>query len=990
MELGFPLDRWPEVDRLFAAALDLPAEAREAHVAEACGDDAELRAAVLGLLRAEGRSHALLDAPPVGPLLEALAGDAAASDSAAPARIGRFRVVGEIGRGGWGTVYLAERDAGDFEQRVAIKVLRRGLDTDDVLARFRAEGRILGALSHPNIARLFDAGATEDGRPYLVMELVEGEPITAYVETRQLGVAERLRLFAAAGRAVEYAHRNLVVHRDLKPSNLLVTAEGEVKLLDFGIAKLLLDEDDAALGAVTPRTRTGVRPMTPEYASPEQVLGDPITTASDVYQLGLLLYELLTGRRPHTAADSAPHRLEQRVTRDTPLPPSAAVQRSTAPAPSRRKWGRALRGDLDTIVLKALRKEPERRYASVAELVDDIERHLDGRPVLARPDRWTYRAGKLARRHPGVVAAGVAALLAGGAYVGTLQAHAERLQHERNVAHEERGRAENALLLTEEARSRAQAERIRAEAAQHVAETARNLAQEEQERAELALQRARLETAKSTQVTDFLVDLFKASDPAVARGDEVTARELLERGVAQVNDLPADPEVRAELLSVMTRVHLSLGLYREALPLATRAVQLQREQLGSQHVKVAEALNDLSNALWYSGDLPAAEATHREALAIRRRQLGSDHADAAESLTGLGVVLRGRGDLPGAEAAHREALAIRRKRLGSGAPDVARSLNNLAVVLRARGDHAGAEAAHEEAIAIFRKLLGPYHPDVARSLVNLAIARRSRGNLDGAIAAYREALPPLREQLGAEHPDIAQVLTNFGVALQEHGDLAEAEAAHREALAIWRKQLRAGHPLIAVGWSNLGGVLQERGDLAGAEAAHREAVAIRREALAADHPSLALSLSNLAEVLRERGDLDGAEAAAREALAMRRRRLGDQHADVAQSVSELGEVLRLRSDLPAAEEHQRRALAIWRAQKASDTASRGVAATMIRLGRVLEAKGAVDDAERLYLDGIAIQEELLGRDHATTLASRMHLDRLLHARGRGPLGRSPH
>jgi eukaryotic-like serine/threonine-protein kinase len=365
-------ERWLEVLRLFDGALELPEEQRAAFVAQAADGDAALAAEVRALLEAEERSRNFFEANAVAvheAALDELVTEPPPDDGAGeavPRRIGRYRVIAELGRGGWGTVYHAERDTGDFEQRVAIKVLRRGLDTDDVLARFRAEGRILARLDHPGIARLLDGGATDDGRPFLTMELVDGQPITEYCRQRSLDVAARLRLFLDVARAVEYAHRNLVVHRDLKPSNILVSADGQVKLLDFGIAKLLGDE--VGEDPDTPHTRTGLRPMTPEYASPEQVRGEPITTASDVYQLGLLLYELLTGFRPYAASESSADRRAESL-REEPTAPSAAVLKpaDASDAAARddltaaRRVGRLLRGDLDTIVLKALRRDSRHR-----------------------------------------------------------------------------------------------------------------------------------------------------------------------------------------------------------------------------------------------------------------------------------------------------------------------------------------------------------------------------------------------------------------------------------------------------------------------------------------------------------------------------------------------------------------------------------------------------------------------------------------------------
>jgi serine/threonine protein kinase/tetratricopeptide (TPR) repeat protein len=423
------VQRWDRVQALFESAKDLDAEARERLLARSCEGDESLRAEVAELLAAAddadgffaglaGRVGALFVDDP----------DSAADSTHDPESVGAYRICRRIARGGMGTVYLAERADGEFEQRVAVKLLRRGLDTDDLLRRFRAERQILASLNHPHIAHLLDGGSTEAGLPYLVMEYVEGEPITNYCERRQLSIADRLQLFLAVAAAVQHAHDKGVVHRDLKPSNMLVTPGGVPKLLDFGIAKLL----DASLDDV--HTQTGVRLMTPGYASPEQVRGEAITPATDVYALGALLYELLAGRPPFRTEGRSRAEIERMVcTEDPALPSAAAEHDATGGQPELRKRSRRLRGDLDNIVLMALRKEPERRYASVAAMAEDIERYQEERPVRARPNRLHYRMRKFAQRRPGVMATVVAVLLMIGGYAVTGSAPEEPLVAERIV-----------------------------------------------------------------------------------------------------------------------------------------------------------------------------------------------------------------------------------------------------------------------------------------------------------------------------------------------------------------------------------------------------------------------------------------------------------------------------------------------------------------------------------------------------------------------------
>jgi serine/threonine-protein kinase len=512
------------VEAVFDAALDLAPADRNAFVERECGDDVVVRNEVVALLTAHERDFGVLEAASPGTLVASLL------EVYRPgSRIGPYRLTREIGRGGMGVVYLAERDDGQFRRTVAIKVMRAGMDPDEVRRRLEAERQILAALDHPNIARLYDGGVAPDGRPYLVMEYVEGQPIDEYCDSHRLSVEERLALFCTVAHAVHYAHRRLVVHRDLKPSNILVTADGHPKLLDFGIAKIL---EESPLEVTAPLTRTGLRLLTPEYASPEQIRGGPVTTANDVYALGVVLYELLTGRRPFDVSDLSPAEAERVILLQDARKPSTLTSRrdtasrntagdTAAPDPAhtatlRRstpvRLARRLSGDLDNLVLMALRKEPERRYASAQQFADDIQRHLVGRPVTARGHSPTYRARKFVDRHRWGVLAGAAiiVLLAAGIISTLVQARAA---------------AEQARIALEE--------RIRAEQ----------------------------EARRAARVQSIVVDLFRLSDPNEALGDTITAREMLDRGAERVlREFGDQPDVQAALLSEVARVYANLGL----------------------------------------------------------------------------------------------------------------------------------------------------------------------------------------------------------------------------------------------------------------------------------------------------------------------------------------------------------------------------------------------------------------------------------------------
>jgi len=931
------LERWEEVDRITTAALDLPRHKRQRFVEESCGNDAELRELVTGILERDEASEAFLLEDTRRSLIDAYSEEALpdfvdeADDTPPDEQIGRWRLVRRIGRGGMGTVYLAERADGQFQQRVALKLLRRGIDTEDILSHFRAERQILATLNHPHIARLLGGGSSPDGRPYLVMELVEGEPITAFADSRRLTIDQRLQLFVTVARAVQHAHRNLIVHRDIKPGNIMVANDGEVKLLDFGIAKLLDEAPDA------PHTRTGSRLFTPEYASPEQLRGDAVTTASDVYQLGVLLYLLLCGRQP-----SEPLAPRSRYDATPPLreppPPSVALERHGSDRKSSadtaeiarnrgtdpRRLRTRLRGELDIITGSALRIDPERRYATAAEMADDIERHLQGRPITAHVDSWWYRTRKFVRRHPGAVAAGVALAIAATGYIVTLQAYADRLASERNIAQVERLRAESAQGIAEAERvraemerdraegslTRAEAEQRRAETAQMIAETEGARAQTEWARAEDALSRELLQTAKAERVADFLVGIFEAFDPAEGGVGEPSTRELLARGITEAERLAPDLETQADLFEVLTRVHQSLGLYPDALTVAERSLETRRSLFGTEHESVAASLNSLGEVRRRIGDYRAAERAHHEALELQRRLFGPEHESVATSLNYLGEVRRHQGDYAGAESLHREALAMRRQLLGNEHPDVATSLNDLGEARRRLRDFAGAAAYHAEALSLRRELYGDNHPSVAASLNNLGLVTAQMGDLERAEVSLREALALWRRLLGDEHPSVAHGLNALGIVLQRKRDLEGAEAVHLEALALRRKLLGEEHPSVGQSRYNLAIVTRYQGRFDDSERHMREALTIWELAHAEDHPDVAAAHYNLGLVLQHQGRLEESENYLRRALSLRRSILSEDHTDVAVSFSSLGSVLQQRGSLDEAEAHFREALTL--------------------------------------------------------------------------------
>ncbi|HSJ10549.1 MAG TPA: serine/threonine-protein kinase [Longimicrobiales bacterium] len=618
-------ERWARVEALFDAVVGLPPSERAA-VLHGAGADADVIVEVTSLLREHDDDPSFLDDTPGWLAREP-----------APQDIAGYTILEVTGHGGMGTVYRAERVLGDVTQRVALKVLRRGFSSDELVARFRAERRILARLEHAAIARLVDAGATADGQPFFAMEHVDGVPITEHADAEGLCVRRRVELFQAACAAVQYAHSRFVVHGDIKPAHVLVTADGSVKLLDFGIARLVdaVGDDDGA----------SLRMLTPGHAAPEQVRGEPVTTACDVYGLGVLLYQLLAGAHPY--GTQRPRAAIEQLVLDTDPPAPGTV------APDARR--RTLRGDLDAIVLRAMQREPARRYASALSLSEDLDRWLHRMPVLARPQSPAYVARRFVRRHATAVTAALVLFLV----------------------------LTGSTVLTSR-----QAQRIREESA-----------------------RVASERDKAQQVRTFLLEMFGATGPDQPTGDVVTARQLLDRQAATLEQRYADPEQRAEMMYVLAEGYEKLGLVAEAEPLA------------------------------------------RQSLAVRRASLGADHPDVVASLSQLGWILQQRAQLEPAETLLRSAVATGDRVFpAEGHPLLARALNDLGVVREAKGDYTEAAALYTRALAMRRELQGDAHLGTAITTSNLSVVLYRQGDLDGAAVIRNRRAAPAAHHRGTGPP----------------------------------------------------------------------------------------------------------------------------------------------------------------------------------------------------------------------------------------------
>lgn len=834
--------RWAAVGELFDQALQQPVDQR-AHFLRNCGADAEIREEVESLLKSSG------DGVTAFVELADQLGEAAMRDRESPAavseggRVGPYRILRELGRGGMGVVYLAERDDAQFAQRVALKLVKRGMDTDAVLQRFLQERQILAQLEHPNIARLYDGGATEDGLPYFAMEYIEGVPLDTYCDARALDIDERLKLLSDVGSALHHAHQNLVVHRDLKPSNILVTEDGTVKLLDFGIAKLLGGSDEDGTGY----TQTGYGVMTPAYASPEQVTGQAVTTATDVYALGVILYVLLTGRRPVGRSVTSSEELGRAVVDESPERPSVIVQRtetvvldgmevtitpdsvSHARSTQPERLSRALSGDLDTICLMALRKTPERRYPSAEAFVEDLRRYLTGLPVRARPDTLTYRAHKFVKRNLAMVGATalVFCALVAGLTVALWQA-----------------------------------------------------------------QVARQEARKAEEVQQVLESLFTVSDPNIAQGEALTARDLLDTGASRIQgELAEQPEVQAEMLSVIGRLYHPLGEYDRAEGLHRQALALQRDLKGPMHIDVVEKINDLANVLREKGSYEEAKRLYEQALQIFDSSAASNDEVFATTLNNYGLLLTETADYRAAEPMLRQVISLRREQLGAGHPAVATSMNELAQALKFDGRFEEAEPLYHDAIAMLEAHFGTENLQVALTKENLAMLYARQGDYEATGPLLKETLRVREKLLSPRHPDVAITQSNLAALAYVTGNYDAAEAGFRAVLEIHKNQLGEENPRVATDLNNLANALKMKGAYAQSKSVQLQALALNKRLYGDEHPSVATSLYNLANVEFELGNLKEAQSLFQSALQARQKVLDAGHYDIALAQASLGRVL---------------------------------------------------------------------------------------------------
>lgn len=877
------------IETIFTAARELPDAARQEYLSEACADDPGLRSRVQALLAADAEAGSFListqDDPEATDSAAGGAGGPGSPSETAGQQLGKYKLLQHIGEGGFGTVWMAEQRE-PVRRMVALKVIKLGMDTKQIVARFEAERQALALLDHPNIAKVFDGGSTETGRPYFVMELVKGVPILEYCDTKRLDTRSRLDLFKLVCNAIQHAHQKGIIHRDIKPGNILVTLHDGVpvpKVIDFGIAKAT----DQELTQKTLFTELHQLVGTPAYMSPEQaeMSGLDIDTRSDIYSLGVLLYELLTGTTPFAQKELMERgfgEMMRIIREDTPHKPSTRLSTlgklGILAAEQRRadvkRLGFILRGDLDWIVMKCLEKDRSRRYDTASGLAEDIARHINDEPVTAGPPSARYKLTKFVKRNRGRVLAAslIAALLVLGG-VGTSFGMVWAIR--------ERDNAMAAELETAK----------RADELKQVADfQAEQLGEIDPQQMGIMLRRALIDGVPVDQRSRVEQGLAQINFTSFALNtlDENIFQRTIDAINTQFNDQPL---VQAQMLQSLSNTLHELGLFDSAENPQARALEIRRDVIGDDHPSTLKSINTSGVLLLEQGKLSEAEPYFREAIERSRRVLGDDDPVTLLAINGMGSLLRNQGMHAEAEPYYRESLEGRRRVLGDNHPHTLNSINNMGSLLRLQGRLAEAESYFQESLAGYRRVLGDDHPITLNSINSMGVLLDNMSRFPEAEPYYLEALEGSRRVLGDDHPTTLGAMNNMSSLLRARGRLDESEAFYREVIEGRRRVLGDLHPSTLNSMSSMGTLLRSRGKFTEAENFLSEALEGRRRVLGDDHPSTLMTINNMGSMLQDHGRLTEAEPYYLEALEGRRRQYGDRHFQTVVSINNYGSLL---------------------------------------------------------------------------------------------------
>jgi serine/threonine protein kinase len=865
------------VETIFATASQKPSSERAAYLAEACGADSELRRKVERLLRAHDAAEGFLDSPATSdrtgnytPIAETIG-----------TKVGPYILREQIGEGGFGLVFVAEQTE-PVKRKVALKVIKPGMDSHQVIARFEAERQALALMDHPNIARVLDAGATDSGRPYFVMELVRGIPITEYCDKNQLPPRERLDLFITVCQAIQHAHQKGIIHRDVKPSNVLVTShDGKpvAKVIDFGVAKAIHQQ----LTERTIYTNFAQMVGTPLYMSPEQaeMSGLDIDTRSDIYSLGVLLYELLTGTTPlekKRLREAAYDEIRRLIREEEPSKPSTrlstsdsiasvAAQRKTEPA----KLSKLLQGDLDWITMKALEKDRTRRYETASGLARDVQRYLTDEPVEACPPSATYRLRKFARKNRTMLttAVAIAALLIAGAGVSIWQAL----------------RAKQAESLAQKAAEAERQSKLDVQASAAAEKEAKIQAQKN-------LEQAKSNLAFAKKGNEILGSIFAGLKPEKIAESGRPLQDVLRENLGKaVKDLEGsaigDPLEVANMQNTLGMSLLALGEFKQSVDVLGKSLETRKSVLGTEHHDTVESMNNLALAYQDDGKVDKALPLIEQAYQVLKATHGPEHPDTLTSMDNLAEAYKDTGKVGLALPLAEETLKLRKSKLGAEHPDTLISMNNLAGIYQDAGKLDLAVALYEESLRINKAVRGASQPEPLTAMSNLALAYKVTGKLDKALPLYEETLKGKIKILGAEHPDTLNTMNNLAAAYDAAGKLDLELPLHEKVFRLRKAKLGADHPSTLASMSNLATAYQNGGKLNLAVPMFVENFELTKNKLGADHPQTLLSMHNLAAAYHVAGKLDLALPLYLETLQLRKAKLGDDHPDTLASMNNL-------------------------------------------------------------------------------------------------------